>query len=101
MFKKLTIATALGAALLSNVAVLADTTPTVTRATDVARFERVRPLPDGITAREAARLRYQHQELKQLQRRANADGEVTRREQFKINQQAAKLRRMVHIAKNN
>lgn len=57
--------------------------------------------PPGITEGEAARLRYQHQQLQHLRRAAWADGEITRREHARISYQAAKLRRLVHIARNN
>lgn len=55
----------------------------------------------GITRGEAARLRYQHQQLQQMKRLAWADGVVTRREAARIDYQAHKLRRLVNIARHN
>jgi hypothetical protein len=60
-----------------------------------------RQLPPGISAAEAARIRYQIKEHKQMQRAANADGEVTRREQARLAHDAAQVRRLIHTAKNN
>ena len=61
----------------------------------------VRERPHGITATEAARLRYQHQLYQQMQRRANADGEVTAREQALLDRKAASLRHLIQVARNN
>lgn len=55
----------------------------------------------GINRSEAARLRYQHQQLQYMKRAAWADGAVTRREAARIHYQEHKLRRLVNIARNN
>jgi cytochrome c oxidase assembly protein Cox11 len=54
-----------------------------------------------VTPGEAARIRYQVKEHKQLQRMAMADGQITRREQARLAHDAAQVRRLIHRAKNN
>ena len=87
---------------LSAIDVSAAATPVAMRVA-VAPGIRVahRQLPPGITAAEAARIRYQIKEHKQMQRAANADGEVTRREQARLAHDAAQVRRLIQTAKNN
>jgi hypothetical protein len=87
---------------LSTIDASVAATPVATRAA-VAPGIRVahRPLPPGISAAEAARIRYQIKEHKQMQRAANADGEVTRREQARLAHDAAQVRRLINTAKNN
>jgi hypothetical protein len=54
-----------------------------------------------ITASEAARIRYQVQEHRQMQRRAAADGVITRREQIWLHRDAHQVRHLIHVAKTN
>jgi hypothetical protein len=58
----------------------------------------VRP---AITAREAARIRYQVHEHHQMQRMAAADGVITRREHYWLQRDAAQLRHQIHVARTN
>lgn len=61
-----------------------------------------RPLPrPNITPGEAARIRHQVHEHHQMQRMAQADGVVTRREQAWLNRDAAQVRGLIHTAKTN
>lgn len=60
-----------------------------------------RAQPPGISAGEAARLRHQHQEYRHLQRRAWFDGEVSRREQARLAREAAQLRHLIQVARDN
>jgi hypothetical protein len=91
----------LGLLAVSGTAALAERPavfrPVAVRANpDVARHR-----PDGVTRSEAARLRYQYSQLQLMKRKAAADGDVTRREQARIEHQQKKLRRLLNIAKNN
>ncbi|HEV7633311.1 MAG TPA: hypothetical protein VGO41_10015 [Steroidobacteraceae bacterium] len=69
----------------------------VVRAVHVVR----RPVPSGISAGEAARIRHQIHEHHQMQRVANADGEITRREQAWLARDAAQVRHLIQTAKTN
>jgi hypothetical protein len=60
-----------------------------------------RHIPTEISRMEAGRIRHQVHEHKQLQRMAGADGVVTRREQARLNYDAAKVRALIHKAKTN
>ena len=100
--RNLTSAALASLALAMTLSVDSSAAEVATRAT-VAPTARIapRPLPSGITAAEAARLRHQVQEHKQLKRMALADGEITRREQARLNYDAAQVRRLIAKAKNN
>jgi hypothetical protein len=75
---------------------------TVAVRTAVLRPAFVRPhVPPRVTGGEAARIRYQIHEHHQLQRMAAADGVVTRREQARLNHDAAQVRHLIHVAKTN
>lgn len=50
---------------------------------------------------EAARIRYQVKQHHQMQRRANSDGTVSRREQAALARDAAQVRKLIHTAKTN
>ena len=71
--------------------------PVVVRAVHVVH----RPVPSGISAGEAARIRHQIHEHHQMQRIANADGEITRREQAWLARDAAQVRHLIQTAKTN
>ena len=71
--------------------------PVVVRAVRVVH----RPVPPVISAGEAARIRHQIHEHHQMQRVANADGEVTRREQAWLARDAAQVRHLIQTAKTN
>ncbi|MEO6078492.1 MAG: hypothetical protein ABIQ86_01755 [Steroidobacteraceae bacterium] len=61
-----------------------------------------RPHPgSAISPAEAARIRNQVQEHHQMQRRANADGELSRREQAILTRDAAQVRHLIQTAKTN
>jgi hypothetical protein len=67
-----------------------------------ARPVTVRPQPaSGISPGEAARIRYQVHQHHQMQRRAGADGEVSRHEHGVLARDAAQVRRMIHVAGTN
>ena len=105
MFKsKSSFTAAVGVVLLSLGIAGTSAAATVVAARPVAKpAVRVnhRPLPPGITAGEAARIRYQVKEHKQMKRAANADGEITRREQAALARDAAQLRHLIQAAKTN
>jgi hypothetical protein len=50
---------------------------------------------------EAARIRYQVKQHHQMQRRANADGSVSRREHAALARDASQVRKLIHTAKTN
>ena len=61
-----------------------------------------RPNPgSGVTPGEAARIRFQVKQHHQIQRRANADGEISRREQAALARDAAQVRHLIQTAKTN
>jgi hypothetical protein len=61
-----------------------------------------RPNPGpGITPGEAARLRFQVKQHHQLQRRANADGSISRREHKALARDAAQVRQLIKAARKN
>jgi hypothetical protein len=70
-------------------------------ATSATRIAAHRPRPPGITDREAVRLRQQHQQYQQMKRLANADGDISRSEQARLDHKAQQLRRSIHIAGSN
>jgi hypothetical protein len=55
----------------------------------------------GISPGEAARIRFQVKQHHQIQRRANVDGEVSRREQAVLARDAAQVRHLIQTAKTN
>jgi hypothetical protein len=101
-FKTSAVFAVLAAAGLATSAAMADDTPATRAAGTPAATHAVhRQLPDGISPAEAARLRNQIKELKQAKRAANADGEITRAEQLRLQHKAQQIRRMIKVAKNN
>ena len=77
--------------------------PTVTSARAATAATRIvhRPRPPDISDREALRLRHQHHQYQQMKRLANADGEISRAEQARLDHKAQQLRRSIQIAKTN
>jgi hypothetical protein len=55
----------------------------------------------NIGPREARIIRHEAREYRQMQRWANADGQVTRAEQARLTHKRREVRRLVHRAKNN
>jgi hypothetical protein len=72
--------------------------PRVTAARPVAHRPHTAP---GVSPGEAARIRFQLKQHHQMQRRANADGAVSRREQAILKRDAAQVRLLVQTAKTN
>jgi hypothetical protein len=61
-----------------------------------------RPNPGpGVSPGEAARIRFQVKQHHQMQRRANADGGISRREQAILKRDAAQVRHLIQTAKTN
>jgi hypothetical protein len=61
-----------------------------------------RPNPGpGVSPTEAARIRFQVNQHHQMQRRANSDGGVSRREQAALARDAAQVRHLIKAAKTN
>jgi hypothetical protein len=69
------------------------------RAARAERIERRRTA--GISDGEAARIRYQMQQLKQMRRAAGADGAVTREEHARLQNKQQEIREMIAKAKSN
>jgi hypothetical protein len=61
---------------------------------------RPNPAP-GVSPGEAARIRFQVKQHHQMQRRANADGGISRREQAILKRDAAQVRHLIQTAKTN
>ncbi len=55
----------------------------------------------GITPGEAARIRFQVQQHHHMQRRAAADGEISRHEHIVLARDAAQVRQLIHTARRN
>jgi hypothetical protein len=67
-----------------------------------ARPVALRPNPGtGINPGEAARIRFQVQQHHHMQRRANSDGEVSRREKAALARDAAQVRRLIQTARTH
>ena len=67
-----------------------------------ARPVQHRPNPGpGISPGEAARIRFQVKQHHQMQRRANADGGISRHEKAVLARDAAQVRHLIHTAKTN
>jgi hypothetical protein len=61
-----------------------------------------RPNPGpGVSPGEAARIRFQVKQHHQMQRRANADGGVSRREQAVLARDAAQVRHLIKAARKH